>query len=380
MRRRQRPKPVNPWFQLERDDYGVMGWVLLVKLLILSYGIISYQVNTDNGLQSLGDVLGLWNRWDAPHYLDIAANGYQSTGDARYFIVFYPLFPWLVKGVAILLGDYVVGAFVISTLASLGVGVVLRRLLSLDYHPTLAGRAVWFLLIFPTSYFLHIGYTESLFLALALGSLLAMRTNHWAIAGLLGAGASLARVNGLLLLPVAGVEILYRLSQRQRWQLQWFWAGLIPIGFGIYLLCNYLVTGNPFAFRGYLHEFWHKDLAWPWVGIEKVIQAIGQPPPSRQWMVGGQELLFIGLGTVAMVWSWWRLRPTYSAWITLNLLLMTSTEFILSVPRYTLILFPIPLLFAHLSQGRFEFTLITIWSVLSLALFTGLFVQGKWAF
>jgi hypothetical protein len=59
---------------------------------------------------------------------------------------------------------------------------------------------------------------------------------------------------------------------------------------------------------------------------------------------------------------------------------MTSTEFILSVPRYTLILFPIPLLFAHLSQGRFEFTLITIWSVLSLALFTGLFVQGKWAF
>ena len=41
-----------------------------------------------------------------------------------------------------------------------------------------------FLLIFPTAYFLHIGYTESLFLALVLGSFLAARTDRWWLAGL----------------------------------------------------------------------------------------------------------------------------------------------------------------------------------------------------
>ena len=48
-------------------------------------------------------------------------------------------------------------------------------------------RSVWFLLIFPTAYFLHVGYSEALFLALALGSILAARGERWWLAGVLGA-------------------------------------------------------------------------------------------------------------------------------------------------------------------------------------------------
>ena len=34
----------------------------------------------------------LLSRWDGPHYLHLAEDGYQNTGDPRFFIVFFPLF------------------------------------------------------------------------------------------------------------------------------------------------------------------------------------------------------------------------------------------------------------------------------------------------
>ena len=43
------------------------------------------------------DIISLWNRWDAPHYIDLAKNGYTNVGEGRYFIVFMPLYPFLIK-------------------------------------------------------------------------------------------------------------------------------------------------------------------------------------------------------------------------------------------------------------------------------------------
>ncbi len=94
-------------------------------------------------------------------------------------MVFYPLFPWTIRLVAVVLNDYLVSAFLISTMASIAAGILLYRLVQLDFSQATASLAVWFLFIFPTSYFLHIGYTESLFLMLTLGCVLAARTGRW---------------------------------------------------------------------------------------------------------------------------------------------------------------------------------------------------------
>ena len=83
--------------------------------------------------------------------------------------------------------DAVLSAFLISTVASVVAGVAMVRLFAIDYPPHLAHRAAWFLFIFPTSYFMHIDYSESLFLALVLASFVAARRERWIVAGLLGA-------------------------------------------------------------------------------------------------------------------------------------------------------------------------------------------------
>ena len=67
-------------------------------------------------------------------------------------------------------------------------------------------------------------------------------------------------------------------------------------------------------------------------------------------------------------------------WMAGNWLLLASVTFIESMPRYALVMFPIFILFALLAKNQFWNALITVWSLLFLALFTSLFVRGWWAF
>ena len=54
------------------------------------------------------------------NYQKIAQFGYSATGEMRPLLVFYPLYPWTVRLLAIFTRDYMLSAFIISTLASLG--------------------------------------------------------------------------------------------------------------------------------------------------------------------------------------------------------------------------------------------------------------------
>jgi len=56
-------------------------------------------------------------------------------------------------------------------------------------------------------------------------------------------------------------------------------------------------------------------------------------------------------------------------WMTGSWLLVTSVTFFESMPRYSLTMFPIFMLFALVSKTRFWSALITVWSLLFLALF-----------
>ena len=96
---------------------------------------------------------------------------------------------------------------------------------------------------------------------------------------------------------------------------------------------------------------------------------------------GLNEFVAVVLITAGMIGSWIWLRASYSVWITVNWFLINSTAFVISVPRYALTLFPMFILFAMAVRGRrVGYALLTIWSLLYLALYTGRFAQGLWAF
>jgi hypothetical protein len=372
---------------LPREDWIVVGWVMAIKVLLFSFGATSYAVLWDNYITSPYQWFEIWDQWDFGYYQKIAEFGYSGTDGS---IAFYPLFPWLVRLVAFVSRSYLAAGFIVSGIASVVAAILLRRLVHLEYPACVAMRSVWFLLIFPTAYFFHIGYSEGLFLALALACILAARGERWWLAGVLGAFCWMTRATGAVLVPTLAVEAAQQYWVRRRscshgpvgcsaWNWKWLWIAIVPAGFAVYLLINWSVSGDPFAFLQARKTLFEQSFASPLTGIRQAIRA-HYPTPHEAEMVGTQELFFLALGLVCTIISWIRLRPVYAMWMTGFWILCASVNFFRSMPRYTLTMFPIFILFALLGRNRFWAGVLTAWSLLFFALFAALFARGEWAF
>jgi Mannosyltransferase (PIG-V) len=361
---------------LPSEDWIVIGWAIAIKALLFLIGVKSYPMLWDKYAPTPNRWFELWDQWDFGYYQKIAEFGYEASDGS---LAFYPLFPWLVRLVAYICGSYLAAGLIVSGVASVAAAVLLRRLVQLDYGSGVALRSVWFFLIFPTAYFLHVGYSESLFLALALASVLAARVDRWGPACLLGAFCWLTRAAGAVLVPTLAVEAAQKYSTSRRWNPRWLWIALVPAGFATYLLLNWRVTGNALAFLQTREVSFEQSFALPWAGIWKMIYA-RYPTPNEAEMVGVQELAFLVIGLICTIISWFKLRPMYAVWMTGNWILFASVNYFRSIPRYTLTMFPIFILFGLLSQNRFWAGVLTVWSLLFFALFAVLFARGEWAF
>jgi hypothetical protein len=141
--------------------------------------------------------------WDAGWFLRVAVNGYPhgyTYGQTGHMegneLAFFPLYPMLIRGVAVLGLDAGTAAIAVSWLASIAAAVALHLL-----GTTLYGkRAGWALVAIcctaPVSVVLSMAYSEGLFLALVAGMLTAAHRRVWWAAGLLGLGAALTRPTG----------------------------------------------------------------------------------------------------------------------------------------------------------------------------------------
>jgi hypothetical protein len=294
-------------------------------------------------------------------------------------IVFYPLLPAAIALVRLVVPD-LVAPILVSTVALAAAVLLLYRVVAAELGDRLAFRAVVFLLIFPTAYYLHIGYTESLFLALACGAFLAARRASWGRAGLAGGLAALTRVNGLVLLPSLAAEAWTEWRADRRWRGAWGWIGLVALGFGGYLLLNQAVYGQPFAFVEIQRDHWSKELAWPWEGIAGVVSRLGSASAEDVAILGIAELAAIGLGLLGTLVALRRFRPSWTVWMGGNWLLFVSTAFVLSVPRYVLVLFPLYAWFALLAERRWVGISVGAVSGALLLWFSARFAIGVWAF
>ena len=367
------PLPLSRWSCVKQWDWQTIALFLALKTLLLVFAVQTFAVASED----YSGPLKIWVRWDGVHYMELAEEGYSGAGKERVRLAFFPLYPWLVRAVAVITRDALVSAFIVSGIASIIAAILLRRLAELDESAAIARGAVWFFAIFPTAYFLHISYTESLFIAFALGSILAARLDRWVLAGLLGGCAALTRINGLFLLPVLALEALLLWRARRRFDPRWLWSVAVGFGFLGYLGLNYHVAGDPFAFSSIQQQHWYKRLTPPWVGVREVWLRVG----GLNAMEGLHEFVFIILTLGVTIWAWVKMRASYAAWMTCNWLLFACTNFIISVPRYTLVFFPIFILIARLCTPRpLLYGIVSATSLMFMALYVQRFVHGLWAF
>ena len=368
------PLPAPPArLRWSRADTETALLVLILKALVLGVAVLSVGTLFDQ----TGTWQTLWNRWDATHYLKLAENGYTAKGEGRYSIVFYPLYPWLVRAVAFVCRNYFWAALLVSGVASICAGLLFRRVAELDQPAKVARLAVWFLFIFPTAYFLHIGYSESLFLALILGCLLAARMQVWAVAGVAWRARLPDARERALAHPDFDGGGLAAISSGAPFRLalaldRGCWPGLrrLPPP----QLSRHRRSPRLYPDHG---ETVVQKIAPPWLGIRDVWLRI----PNFNLTEGLHEFIFIVFSFLCTVWCWLKLRPTYAVWMTLNWLLINSTTYVVSVPRYCLTLFPIFILLALIAARRpLVGQIMSALSLLLLALFAMKFAHGTWAF
>jgi len=196
---------------------------------------------------------------------------------------------------------------------------------------------------------------------------------------MLGALACLTRGPGIVIIPTLCVEAWsqYRATRRLRWA--WGWIAVAPVGYLLFLWVNVRASGNPFTFVEIARDRFHTTFSRPLAGVQQAIGALTHRPGDAE-IIGRQVLIFMALALICTVVAWFKLRPVLSAWMTFNVLLFASLSFVISFPRFTLVMFPICILFARLAENRWWYALLTVWSLVNLGLFVSMFVRGYWAF
>lgn len=349
-------KSLNQWKE-------ILTITLIVKIILLIVSSISSPNSTN--------IFYPWVRWDGPHYIDLAQYWYQSFGQESLWVVFYPFYPILIKTFNLLFQDFSVSSVFVSIIFNFSASIFLFELAVLDFGKKTAIKAVWLLNIYPTAYFLQSSYTESLFLTTSLASVYFLRRENNLLSGFFGLLSSLTRINGILLIPLMIIE-----SKNFKKTIQLIILTLI--GLLIYLFINYITFGNFFYFTKPLETYWYKHLDWPWNGISNGFHYL-QNYTDEVLVTYLFEFITLIFTLIVTIFTYFKTRKSYGIYMLLNILLFTSTSFVLSVPRYSLILFPIFITLAKI-KSNISLTVTSISFIILLIYFTYLYTQGKWAF
>ncbi len=395
------------------------------RLMVMFVGLAGVlQVGTATGAAAAYDPSGLTTpfgylpnaivaplaRWDSVWYLTIAAHGYA---DNVQRMAFFPLYPALIHVVGWFTSSQLVAGVLISLAAFAAGLVLLHRLVMLDFSREVADTTVMLLAFCPMSFFFSAVYSESLFLALSVGCVYAARRERWLLAGALGGLAALSRNGGIALILPAAVIYLYgprsavaatptrwagrtltgvrRLLPRHRLRADACWLLLIPSGLGIYL--GYLGLRYGHALAPFNAEAaWYRHTTFPGTTIYRAAEQAsnglrqllhGPPPPAyvpsyAQVTISAafQDVylfLFLMLAVVALLDGLRRLPPAYSLYgIALLVLALSdpvSLQPLASLPRYTVVIFPLFIWGAQLVTRR----RITVPALCSMAVLLGLF-------
>jgi hypothetical protein len=230
---------------------------------------------------------------DANHLLGIAAQGYHAEpilGQFRDW-PFFPLYPLITRAFSVLTGgDIGLAGVLVSNLAFVVALVLLYRLAEPVLGADGALKSLAFVALAPGAVAFAMAYSDSTFLVLAAGSLLAAQRGRWWLMALLYGLACLTRLQGLFLaVPLAIVMARSGAGWRTP-KLAWLMAG--PLGFGLFAAHLGLAFGQPLGMLT-AQQAWASSLQGGSPGSSPA-PAVDGPP-----MLQIDPIVFLFLGLLA---------------------------------------------------------------------------------
>ncbi len=221
------------WQRLARGA-GAAGrwpWWIRIAVIYLAARFVSYcifeAVSLHQGISPWGgahpDYLHFVGIWDSTWYRDVFDNGYprviprDAAGVARENPwAFYPLYPFLVRGLSALTSlGWLVLAPVVSLAAGLAASLLIYRLFRRFASTATATWGIVFFVTFPVSPVLQVPYAESLSLFLLAAALYLLVRQRYLWAMPVVVLMCLSRPAGVPFAAVVGAHLLFRFLHRR---------------------------------------------------------------------------------------------------------------------------------------------------------------------
>jgi len=282
--------------------------------------------------------IDMWSHFDGLWYLSIAKYGYQFVPNAQCSIPFAPLYPTLMRVGGWLGGGsdpaYCIAGIIIGNIFLLVAAAYLVKLIQLEgYDEIIGNRAVWYLMLFPTSLFFTAIYPMSLFLALAIMAFYSARKDRWRNAGLLLGLAALSRPDGVLLGAGLAVEYVHQHKFTLKRDLLWLACG--PAAILGWMAFQWDRFGSPLAFVT-------AQKAWGMYTLHDLLHS------ANGWVQFVGPVFF----AVLIILALWNLRPCYSCFAIIMFGVMLASPRYCSLDRYIIVLFPAYMMLAIVGRRR----------------------------
>jgi hypothetical protein len=407
---RRRPRPIAGRLRLSLPLWAA---ILCSRLLIMGAAaagaLLSSRVHgwaqfdpgrLSSSLGSLGNILAAASvRWDAIRYLNIAQHGYLTASQT----VSFPLYSVLIRAVAAVIPSAVLAGVLISVASFVTGLTMLRSLVREELGERTADATILLLTFAPLSFYFTAIYTESLFMALAVGTFYFGRQGRFTLACLLAAGAALTHIEGVLL--VVPLAIMWWRSERQLSRqpggaIAHYWPlGLAPValaGFFTYMYARGFGLLAPITNQN--QAGFHRTLVGTPVMLWRALEA---GVVGMRGLLHGMPLVLPGLGApfsvdfqnvvylvvllislLALASAWDRLPKEYAIFAGLTMLLCTSSAArqtpLLAYDRYMLPIFPLWIGAAAWLSERRILPVALILSAGALSFYT--FEFARWVF
>lgn len=266
-----------------RDILYIFVLALIFRIAVYIASVVYLNIFSDETTFGFSDFLSAWNRWDAPHYIDLAKKGYGGyiENGKHLFLVFFPLYPWLLRALHVVIRDWEIACLVLSCLAYAAGACFFYALVSEEYGKRIAWKSLVLLSVYPFSFFFGGMMTESLF--------------------------------------------------------------LIPVGNLIYFYINYRVEKNPFQFSVYQKEHWYHGTTYFTNALSEIWgYAFGESTQNTMaasvWI---PELVLFAVTIILLFYGLRRHPLKYTAFLLVYTIVNYSVTFLISGGRYMSCAFPL---------------------------------------
>lgn len=335
-----------------------------------------------NNGSKISSSIFFWNRanFDGNNYLIVSRNGYNVSQ-----LVIFPLYPKLISFLSPLFaGNSLFASLFISNFSFLISIFILYKLIKLDFSENVARNTILYLILFPTSFFFGMTYTEGVFFLLLIGSFYSARKGNWLVACILGGIASYTRLIGIIIFPALIFECFEQTKGKSILEkIKKFLPTLLVFaGLLVYMRFLSVNFNDPLKFLHVQPFFEAERTSGKLILIYQVfyrylkmiVTTKYDPLYFTVWLELVSALGFTVLLITAFVK---KMRLSYLVFSVLGYIVPTLTGTFSSLPRYVLVLFPC-FICLGLITNKIVKTFLTVIFFLLFLISASFFYRGYW--